>query len=54
MGYDRLAELVVDYCASRNLDLEYYVQGLLKGGPLTEPMVATLIRYHVDWLKIEV
>lgn len=48
---EKLAALVMDYCEAKNIDLWPYVEGLRSGGPLTDGMVETLIRYHSEWLR---
>jgi len=48
---DELIELVKQYCASRNLLVESYMEGLALGGPLDSVTQSTLIRYHKEWLS---
>jgi len=45
-----LALLVVAFCQAKGLDLDLYVEGMLSGGPLDDRTVATLTRYHTEWL----
>jgi len=49
--HDTLACLVMDYCEAKNIDLWPYVEGLKSGGPLDEALLATLIRYHREWMR---
>jgi len=46
--YMTLAELVVDYCELRSLDLDHYVLGM---GPVEGRYLETLIRYHREWMR---
>ena len=46
--YEVLAELVVEYCESRCLDLEEYLIGM---GTVSGEYLDTLIRYHREWLR---
>ena len=48
---DKLLELVRKYCQQRNL-IEYaYIQGMTGGKQLDEKTVATLTRYHKEWMR---
>jgi hypothetical protein len=49
--YEDLALLVVAFCLDRELDLDSYVEGVVFGGPLDEATVATLVRYHREWMR---
>lgn len=46
-----LIELVRQYCESRNLLFDCYMEGLALGGPLDTVTESTLIRYHREWLS---
>jgi len=49
--YEDLALLVVAFCQDKGLDLDSYVEGMVSGGPLDETTMATLVRYHREWMR---
>jgi hypothetical protein len=48
---DQLLELVHKYCEQRNLIKDAYIQGMTSGKDLDAKTVATLIRYHKEWMR---
>ena len=48
---DKLLELVRKYCQQRNLIEDAYIQGMTGGKQLDEKTVATLTRYHKEWMR---
>jgi hypothetical protein len=48
---EQLLELVRKYCQQRNLVESCYIQGMTTGQSLEAGTIATLIRYHQEWLK---
>ena len=48
---EQLLELVRKYCEQRNLIEDAYIQGMTSGKDLDQKTVATLIRYHKEWMR---
>jgi len=48
---EQLLELVRKYSQQRNLIADTYIEGMTFRKPLDEATIATLIRYHKEWLK---
>jgi hypothetical protein len=48
---EQLLELVRKYCQQRNLFADTYIEGMTCQQPLDEATIATLIRYHQEWLN---
>jgi hypothetical protein len=48
---DELLKLARTYCQKRNLIAEIYIQGMTSGQALDDATIATLIRYHREWLR---
>jgi hypothetical protein len=48
---EQLLELVRKYCQQRNLIEDAYIQGMTAGQQLDTTTIATLIRYHKEWMR---
>jgi hypothetical protein len=48
---EQLLELVRKYCQQRNLIEDAYIQGMTAGQTLDQTTIATLIRYHKEWMR---
>jgi hypothetical protein len=48
---DKLRFIVSLYCDKKNLVYESYMDGLLKNGELSHPLIETLCKYHKEWMK---
>jgi hypothetical protein len=48
---EQLLELVRKYCEQRNLIEHAYIQGMIGDKQLDPATVATLIRYHKEWMR---
>jgi len=48
---EQLLDLVRKYCQQRNLIEDAYIQGMTAGQTLDQTTIATLIRYHKEWMR---
>jgi len=48
---EQLLQLAREYCQQRNLLADEYIKGMCGLSQLDSTTIATLIRYHQEWLR---